>query len=535
MISSILADGDGDGQPDRMGDTFSLSGRITASRGQLSHRGPDVAVLQDETHGIHVRLPDGPLAERGDSLLIRGGLTMGDGLPMIDADTYSVVSSAPQVPQAVPLTVATASEGYYDGTLARVQGRVAEKGQYRGQHGAGRYLALQDPEGSSSARLLIFVAKRQLSRFQIDGFEEGERIGVTGVIGRYDGQPVIGPREAGDFVLEGKAWRYLWYTLLVVGFVVGVLAVVAMLWVTALRRAVDRRTRQLRTAKEKAEEAARLKSSMLANMSHEIRTPLTSIIGFAEAIGESSEAAERFAPLIEKSGKRLLETLDGVLNLSKLEAGQMELGEETVSLEEEAETLVEELRPQAEEAGIGCRVEANGQPVRARADKGGVQIALRNLVANAIKYTEDGEVVVRAYRDDETAVLEVEDTGIGMDPGRAEDLFEPFRQASEGMSREYEGTGVGLAVTKEAIDQMGGTIEVETEKGEGSRFTVRFPPANGGGDASNESRSSENGNSGNDNSGNGKRKNSSGKSGGPGGWSGPGGGSGPAVLLLDSV
>jgi PAS domain S-box-containing protein len=255
------------------------------------------------------------------------------------------------------------------------------------------------------------------------------------------------------------------------------------------RDITEQRTREnvLRAAKEgaekarrEAEEAARLKSAVLANMSHEIRTPLTSIIGFAEAIGESSEAAERFAPLIEKSGKRLLETLDGVLTLSKLEAGQVEFDEETVSLKEEAETLVEELRPQAEEAGIDCRVEANGRPVRARVDKGGVQIALRNLVANAIKYTEEGEVVVRAYRDEGAAVLEVEDTGIGMDPEVAEDLFEPFRQASEGLSREYEGTGVGLAVTKEAIDQMGGTIEVETEKGEGSRFTVRLPLGSGG-------------------------------------------------------
>ena len=237
------------------------------------------------------------------------------------------------------------------------------------------------------------------------------------------------------------------------------------------------REEALRAAKEEAEEAARLKSAMLANMSHEVRTPLTSIIGFAEAIWESDEAASRFARLIEKSGKRLLKTLDGVLNLSKLEAGQMEFDEETVSLKEEAETLAEELLPQAEEAGIDCRVEANGRPACARADKRGVQIALRNLMSNAIKYTEEGEVVVRAYQDEETAVLEVEDTGIGMDPERAEDLFDPFRQASEGLGREYEGTGVGLAVTKEAVDQMGGSIEVETEKDEGTCFTVRFPQA----------------------------------------------------------
>ena len=104
---------------------------------------------------------------------------------------------------------------------------------------------------------------------------------------------------------------------------------------------------------------------------------------------------------------------------------------------------------------------------------------LRNLMSNAIKYTEEGEVRVRASQAKNEAVLEVEDTGVGMDPSRAEDLFEPFRQASEGMSREYEGTGLGLAVTKQAVEQMGGTIEVETEKGEGSRFAVRLPTPSG--------------------------------------------------------
>ncbi|MFB6230264.1 MAG: sensor histidine kinase, partial [Salinibacter sp.] len=225
-----------------------------------------------------------------------------------------------------------------------------------------------------------------------------------------------------------------------------------------------------------------------ANMSHEIRTPLTSIIGFSQAIGDEIEVLgdcpdeadlsrlARFSELIERGGTRLLDTLDSVLNLSKLEADQMELAEEAVDLSEEAEALTEELLPQAEESGINCEVETNGTPVRARADQGGVQIALRNLVSNAIKYTgEGGEVQVRTYQEDSWAAVEVEDTGIGMDPQAVEDLFEPFRQASEGMDRSYEGTGLGLSVTREVVEQMGGRLEVETEKGEGTCFTVRLP------------------------------------------------------------
>ncbi|PSQ87712.1 MAG: hypothetical protein BRD42_01100 [Bacteroidetes bacterium QS_3_64_15] len=247
-----------------------------------------------------------------------------------------------------------------------------------------------------------------------------------------------------------------------------------------------RREQALREAKEEAEAADRLKSAFLAAMSHEIRTPLTSILGFAEAIGEEARGASaaeevdlaalaQFSALIEKSGKRLMDTLTGVLNLSKLEAGEMDLGAEPVDLAEQAEQIAEELRPQAEGKGLCLQVQAGEKPIWAQADAGGVHIVLGNLMSNAIKYTEEGEVRVRASQAKNEAVLEVEDTGVGMDPSRAEDLFEPFRQASEGMSREYEGTGLGLAVTKEAAEQMGGTIEVETEKGEGSRFTVRLP------------------------------------------------------------
>jgi two-component system sensor histidine kinase BarA len=173
-----------------------------------------------------------------------------------------------------------------------------------------------------------------------------------------------------------------------------------------------------------------------------------------------------------------METLTGVLNLSRLEAEKMDLSSELVDLSEEAAQVAEELRPQAKEKGLDFRVEASG-PAQARADAGGVQIVLQNLLSNAIKYTEEGGVEVRTRQENGEAVLEVEDTGIGMEPSVAEDLFKPFRQASEGWSRKYEGTGVGLAVTSKAARQMGGSVEVETEKGEGSRFIVRLPRAGG--------------------------------------------------------
>ncbi|MBB4070721.1 PAS domain S-box-containing protein, partial [Salinibacter ruber] len=296
------------------------------------------------------------------------------------------------------------------------------------------------------------------------------------------------------------------------------------------RREAEESRREAEEAKEEAQEASRLKSALLANMSHEIRTPLTSIIGFAEMLGREAAGLELpeesplpgYASTIERSGKRLLETLNGVLNLSKLQAGQMEMEAGPTCLPEQARLAAGELRPEAEEKGIGLELETGGGPtdgkanptaveegpalaeadIFAEADEGGVQIVLRNLLSNAIKYTDEGGVTVRTYQDtyredgdqedgnqedgdqedghpqeDSWAVLEVEDTGIGMDPEVAEGLFEPFRQASEGISREYEGTGIGLAVTREAVAQMGGSIEVETEKGQGTCMTVRLPLA----------------------------------------------------------
>ncbi|WP_233993628.1 ATP-binding protein [Salinibacter altiplanensis] len=251
-----------------------------------------------------------------------------------------------------------------------------------------------------------------------------------------------------------------------------------------------RRETDLREAKEEAEEASRLKTTMLANMSHEIRTPLTSIIGFSEMIEDEIDRLDaplrdadpstlsRFAHLIGKSGRRLLDTLDGVLNLSKLEADRMDLSPEWVPLAELADGLVEELRPRADEAGVHCESRAASESVVVWGDRGGLQVALQNVISNAIKYTErGGQVQVRSYRTDDAAVVEVEDTGIGMNEETVDHLFEPFRQASEGLNREYEGTGLGLAVTKRVVEKMNGKIEVDTEDGLGTCVRLRFPEA----------------------------------------------------------
>ncbi|MFB6273289.1 MAG: PAS domain S-box protein [Salinibacter sp.] len=246
-----------------------------------------------------------------------------------------------------------------------------------------------------------------------------------------------------------------------------------------------RQEQQLKKAKDKAEEMSRLKSAFLANMSHEIRTPLTSILGFAEAIGNADETDEEvpvaeFARRITKSGNRLLDTLDSVLDLSQLEAGSMELSPEAVDLTQRAQEAADRFEQKAKTTGVTLQAEVPDQPIRITADENALERIQRGLLSNALKYTEDGgQAWIRVRDDEDAAVLEVEDTGIGMDPEQVDQLFDAFEQASTGTDRLHEGSGLGLALVDRLVDRMGGSIEVETEKGVGTCFTVRFPKEGG--------------------------------------------------------
>jgi len=222
MISAILADGDGDGTPDRLGDTLAVSGRVTAAPAQLSHVRPSVATLQDDTDGIHVRLPDGPLVSRGDSLVVRGRLLQARGLTAIDVAQYRVVPSPPRTPVPVPLTVATTVEDHYEGWLARTRGRVVDKRRTS----RGRSLVLESPDGSSSARLSLFVADRHGDRFRLDRFETGDVVEATGIVSQHGNRYLIEPRDDGDLVQSGLTWEYLRVALIILGG----LATGAVIW-----------------------------------------------------------------------------------------------------------------------------------------------------------------------------------------------------------------------------------------------------------------------------------------------------------------
>ncbi len=233
----------------------------------------------------------------------------------------------------------------------------------------------------------------------------------------------------------------------------------------------------LRAARDEAEEMNRLKSAFLANMSHEIRTPLTSIIGFSEVLGEQDLGeASRFAHLIQRGGQRLLDTLNSVLDLSQLEAGSMQLAPKDINVGQEVEGAASFFTPRAEKEDVALHVHLPSDPVEAHLDASAVQRILNNLLGNAVKFTPaGGRIDVRLRTPADHVVIEVDDTGVGIDQDFLPHLFDAFRQESTGNARTFEGSGLGLAITHQLVQLMGGTIDVTTGKGEGTCFTVRLP------------------------------------------------------------
>lgn len=245
-------------------------------------------------------------------------------------------------------------------------------------------------------------------------------------------------------------------------------------------------------AREEAERAERLKSIFLANMSHEIRTPLTSIIGFAEVLeDEVPEPYDHLAGLVGTSGRRLLNTISSVLDLSKLEANRWSLDVETINIVSELEEAMEVYRPRAADRDIDLIVKTGSRPLLARADYAALQRVLDNLVGNALKFTpEGGTVRLRTeHKGDEVAII-VEDTGPGVDEDMLENLFEPFVQAPDERSGTAKGSGLGLAITRRLVTAMRGSIELDRSYDAGACFRIHLPlPASAQSRSENESPS----------------------------------------------
>lgn len=241
------------------------------------------------------------------------------------------------------------------------------------------------------------------------------------------------------------------------------------------RRSFEERLQQ---AKQKAEQAAEVKTAFLANMSHEIRTPLNAVIGFTELLLENPESPDaiRYIQTVNQSAKSLLVLLNDILDSAKLEKGKLELEQLDFNLTELVDNVISTLWVNARKKQLALHFSLSPalQPYYFGAASRIRQVLL-NLLGNAIKFTEQGTVTLDVSAAEQQVVFTITDTGIGIAAERLSSIFDPFTQADASMSRRFGGTGLGTTISKQLVELMGGTISVSSTLGQGSTFTVKLP------------------------------------------------------------
>ncbi len=291
----------------------------------------------------------------------------------------------------------------------------------------------------------------------------------------------------------------------IAGLVIGIAFLTSVLWVLTLRHQVNLRTRELReanqqmearveqrtkeleSAKERAEAADKVKSAFLATMSHELRTPLNSIIGFSGILqqglaGPLNPEQDKQIGMVRGSARHLLDLINDVLDISKIEAGELQVECAPFDLAHSVKQTVDTVRPLADRKGLALGVEVAPGVGEISSDRRRVEQILFNLLSNAIKFTDKGGVTLAGYlaSDGKQVRIVVSDTGIGIKPEDLQGLFQPFKQIDTGLSRNYEGTGLGLAICRRLADLLGGDIKAESTYGVGSTFTLILPLGGGG-------------------------------------------------------
>lgn len=229
-------------------------------------------------------------------------------------------------------------------------------------------------------------------------------------------------------------------------------------------------------AKDRAEEIAQFRSTVLSNMTHEVRTPLTVILGFTSILSEGvTEDYRRFVSLIERSGRRLLLTLDSLLDLAQLEAGTLDPDMEIQSVADAVNGMTSSHVSVVEEKGLSFSLDVPDKHVFAEFDYELLGRVLTHLIDNAMKFTDNGAISVHVEPTEDTVTVCVQDTGSGISEAFQDRIFDAFSQESEGNTRSHQGSGLGLTVSKRIVECMGGELQIDSKKGEGTRVSVCLP------------------------------------------------------------
>ena len=243
---------------------------------------------------------------------------------------------------------------------------------------------------------------------------------------------------------------------------------------------LEKQKKELEEAKEKAEESDRLKSAFLANMSHEIRTPMNGILGFVNLLKRpnlSGEKQEKYITMIQQSGNRMINTINDLIDISKVEAGQVTVSTNETNINEQLEYLYSFFKPQLDKKNIhfSYHTPLSTEKAILQTDKEKLYAALTNLIKNAIKYTNEGSIEFGYQRKGDFIEFFIKDTGIGIPRDKKNKIFDRFIQADSRLAKPYEGAGLGLAISQAYVKMLGGEIWVESEEGKGSEFYFTIP------------------------------------------------------------
>lgn len=332
--------------------------------------------------------------------------------------------------------------------------------------------------------------------FKTSGYSNEELIGNNPRILKSGFQPKEFYKELWDTILSGKVWigemlnkkksGELYWVKAVISPILNSKGVITNF--VAVKENITLQKQMLEdlmTAKEKAEESDKLKTAFLANMSHEIRTPMNGILGFAELLKEpnlTSDDQQKYIRIIERSGVRMLNIINNIVDISKIEAGLMDVKIQYSNINEQIDYIYTFFKPEVEAKGMEL-IHKEALPLNEAViltDREKVFAILTNLVKNAIKYSEKGciefgYVITGGTVRPDSLTFYVKDTGIGIRKDKIGIIFDRFRQVSEGSNRNYEGVGLGLSITKAYVEMLGGKLWVESEEGIGSCFYFTLP------------------------------------------------------------